>query len=98
MQADERRARRLRTSLFIGLSLFALVPLVMCGLLRFGLVTPAEFSISFGPMRIATTCFSRKTFCVPLENANPPPDELFVLVNWPGGDYAEDVLIRLPLR
>jgi hypothetical protein len=84
--------------MFIGLSVFALIPLVMCGLLRFGLATPAEFSASIGPMRVATNCFSRKVFCVPLENANPPPDEIFVLVNWPGGDYTEDVLIRLPLR
>ena len=98
MHADERRARRLRTSLFIGLSASALIPLVICGLLRLGLMIPAEFSLKIGPMRIATTCFSRKVFCVPMENANPPPDEIFVLVNWPGGDYTEDILARLPLR
>ena len=98
MHADETRARRLRSALYIGLSASVLVPLVICGLLRFGMVIPTEFSLSIGPMRIATSCFSRKVFCVPLENANPPPDEIFVLVNWPGGDYTEDILVRLPLR
>ena len=98
MHADERRARRLRTSLFFALSTVALLPLVICALLRLGLMIPAEFSLSIGPMRIATSCFSRKVFCLPLENANPPPDEIFVLVNWPGGDYTEDILVRLPLR
>jgi hypothetical protein len=98
MHADERRVRWTRTALFIGLSASVLVPLAMCGLLRFGLVTPAEFSLSIGPMRIATNCLSRKVFCVLPENANPAPDEIFILINWPGGDYAEDILVRLPLR
>src|SRR5262245_35876596 len=98
MHADERRARRVRVAMFISLSLLMLAPLAMYGSLVFGLVAPAEFSVSVGRLRIATTCFSRKTFCSPHENANPPPDELFVLVNWPGRGYTEDVLITLRLR
>jgi hypothetical protein len=98
MLGDERHIHRWRTSLFIGLSLFVLVPLVACALLRFDLIVPAEFSINIRPLRIATTCFSRKRFCLPMENANPPPRELFILIDWPGGDRSEDVLVAIPLK
>jgi hypothetical protein len=33
-----------------------------------------------------------------MENANPPPRELFVLIDWPGGDRREDVLVVIPIR
>jgi hypothetical protein len=75
-----------------------LAPLILLGLLRSGVVTPSERSIRVGPVRVATTCWSRKRFCVPMENANLPPSELFVLIDWPGGDRREDVLVVIPFR
>jgi hypothetical protein len=33
-----------------------------------------------------------------MENANPPPSELFILIDWPGGDRSEDVLVTIPLK
>ena len=76
----------------------ALLPLILLGLLRSGAVIPTEQSIRVGPLRVATTCWSRKRFCLPLENANPPPRELFVLIDWPGGERREDVLVVIPIR
>jgi len=67
-------------------------------LLRAGVIVPAEISVRVGPVRLATTCFSRKRFCLPLENANPPPSELFILIDWPGGARTEDVITTIPLR
>jgi hypothetical protein len=75
-----------------------LLPLLLASLLRFGVLLPTEQSITIGPLRLATTCWSKKRFCVPLENANPPPSEVFILIDWPGGERREEVLLIIPLR
>jgi hypothetical protein len=97
-QPFPRRAGRLAIALWSGLALALLLPMLLCVLLRTGVVIPSEWTFALGPVRVATTCFSRKRFCLPLENANPPPSELFVLIDWPGGERREDVLLTLPLR
>ena len=98
MQGDHSYATRLKCGL-AGLAIvLALLPLILLGLLRSGVVIPTEQSIRVGPVRIATTCWSRKRFCYPLENANPPPREVFVLIDWPGGDRHEVVLMVIPIR
>lgn len=95
---DEPRARRWRIALFVGLALAALVPLALYALLRFAVIAPAEFSITIRPLRIATTCYSGKRFCLPMENANPPPSELFILIDWPDSARIEEILLTLPLH
>jgi len=98
MEGDRSYATRLKCGL-AGLAIvLALLPLILLGLLRSGALTPTEQSIRVGSLRIATTCWSRKRFCLPLENANPPPREVFVLIDWPGGDRREEVLVVIPIR
>jgi len=92
------RFSHLSAAVWVALALVLLTPMLLCVLLRTGALVPAEQSIALGPLRVATTCFSRKRFCLPLENSNPPPSELFVLIDWPGGERREDVLLTLPLR
>jgi hypothetical protein len=92
------RAGRARLALILGGAALTLAPLALCALIRLLVIVPAESSLDLGPVRFATTCYSRKRFCFPHENTNPPPRELFVLVDWPGGDRREDVLLVLPLR
>jgi hypothetical protein len=97
MEGDRSYATRLKRGL-AGLAIvLALLPFILLGLLRSGAVIPTEQSFRVGPLRIATTCWSRKRFCLPLENANPPPREVFVLIDWPGGDRREDVLVVIPI-
>ena len=98
MEGDHSYATSLKRGLAGLAVVLALLPLILFGLLRSGALIPAEHSIRVGPLRIATTCWSRKRFCYPLENANPPPDEIFVLIDWPGGDRHEDVLTVFPIR
>ena len=98
MERDRSYATRLKLGLAGLAVVLALLPLILLGLLRSGMVIPTEQSIRVGPLRIATTCWSRKRFCLPLENANPPPRELFVLIDWPGGDRHEDVLMVIAIR
>jgi hypothetical protein len=98
MEGDHSYATRLKRGL-AGLAIvLALLPLILLGLLRSGALIPTEQSLRVGPLRIATTCWSRKRFCLPLENANPPPSEVFVLIDWPGGDRHEDVLMVILIR
>ena len=96
--SDEPHARRWRNAIFAGLALAALVPLALCALVRFAVIVPAEFSINIHPLRIATTCYSGKRFCLPLENANPAPSELFVLIDWPDSGRVEEILLTIPLQ
>jgi hypothetical protein len=96
--AHSRATRRARLALLLGGVALALAPLVVYVLFRMSVIVPAETSLDLGPVRLATTCYSRKVFCFPHENTNPPPRELFVLIDWPGGDRREDVLLLLPLR
>ena len=98
MEGDHSYATRLKRGLAGLAVLLALLPLILFGLLRSGAVIPTEHSIRVGPLRIATTCWSRKRFCYPLENANPPPSEVFVLIDWPGGERREEVLMVIPIR
>jgi hypothetical protein len=98
MEGDHSYATRMKRGLAGLAVVLALLPLILLGLLRSGAVIPAEQSIRVGPLRIATTCWSQKRFCVPLENANPPPREVFVLIDLPGGDRREDVLMVIPIR
>ena len=98
MEGDRSYATRLKRGLAGLAVVLALLPLLLLGLLRSGVVIPTEQSIRVGSLRIATTCWSRKRFCLPLENANPPPSEVFVLIDWPGGDRREDVLMVIPIR
>ena len=91
-------SRFLRVTLVLGVTLAVFVPVLMCGLIRTRVVVPAEMAVKVGPVRVATTCYSRKRFCLPLENANLPPNELFVLLDWPGGERREDVLLVFRLR
>jgi hypothetical protein len=98
MEGDHDRAVRLKRALAGLAVVLALLPLILFGLLRSGVVSPIEQSVRVGPLRLATTCWSRKRFCLPLENANPPPREIFVLIDWPGGDRREDVLMVIPIR
>ena len=98
MEGDRSFATRLKLGAAGLAVVLALLPLILLGLLRSGALIPTERSIRVGPLRIATTCWSRKRFCLPLENANPPPSEVFVLIDWPGGDRREDVLMVIPLR
>ena len=98
MEGDHSYATSLKRGLVVLAVVLALLPLILFGLLRSGAVIPTEQSIRVGPLRIATTCWSRKRFCFPLENANPPPREVFVLIDWPAGDRHEDVLMVIPIR
>ena len=98
MEADRSYAARLKRGLAALAVVLALLPAILLGLLRSGAVVPTEMSFWVGPLRVATTCWSRKRFCLPLENANPPPRELFVLIDWPGGERREDVLVVIPIR
>ena len=98
MEGHHKRAARLKRAM-AGLAIvLALLPLTLLGLLRSGVVIPSELSFRVGPLRVATTCWSRKRFCVQPENVNPPPSELFVLIDWPGGERREDVLVVVPIR
>ena len=98
MEGDRSYATRLKRGMAGLAVVLALLPLILLGLLRSGAVTPTEQSFRVGPLRIATTCWSRKRFCFPLENANSPPQDVFVLIDWPGGDRHEDVLMVIPIR
>ena len=98
MEGDRSYATRLKRGLAGLAVVLAILPLILLGLLRSEGVILTEQSIRVGPLRIATTCWSRKRFCLPLESANPPPRELFVLIDWPGGDRREDVLMVIPIR
>jgi hypothetical protein len=97
MDTKDRLVARLQRAVGTTFLVFALLPLLLAGLLRSGVLIPTEQSISIGPLRLATTCWSTKRFCLPLENANPPPREVFVLIDWPGGDRREEVLLIIPL-
>jgi hypothetical protein len=98
MRVERSYAVRLKRAL-TGLAIvLVLLLLLLPVLLRSEAVIPTEHSIRVGPVRLATTCWSRKRFCLPMENANPPPRELFVLIDWPGGDRREDVLMVIPIR
>jgi hypothetical protein len=98
IDTKDRPVARLQRAVGTALVVLALLPLLLAGLLRSGVLIPTERTITIGPLRLATTCWSKKRFCLPLESANPPPSEVFILIDWPGGVRREEVLLIIPLR
>lgn len=90
--------RRSRAAALVAASACALAPLGLCVLLRLGTITPAEMSVDLGPVRVATPCYSGKRFCIPFEDANPPPREVLILMDWPDSSRYEEVILVVPLR
>lgn len=95
---NERRVHWAKIALALSFALALLTPAGVLSLMRAGVIVPAETTVHLGPLRMATTCYSRQRFCYPHENINPPPEELFLLVDWPDGERREDVLVTIRIR
>lgn len=80
------------------LALLLFIPAGALGLMRAGVIVPVEATVRLGPLRIATTCYSRKRFCYSHESTNPPPEELFVLIDWPDDRRREDIILTVRIR
>jgi hypothetical protein len=98
MESDHSYGTRLKRILASLAVVLALLPLTLLGLLRSGAMVPTGRSIRVGPLRIVTTCWSQKRFCLPLENAKLPPHDIFILLDWPGDYRHEEVLMVIPIR